>query len=122
MAPLNELQFQFHRNSRDLLFENTHSLEARTPEGKQAGEILWKHGTGEVANVYTHPDFRGNGLATHLWDSARAHSAENKLVMPQHSSNQLNAGKKWAAAEQARPNRPEFSPGQKALFPRWEAL
>jgi GNAT superfamily N-acetyltransferase len=103
--------------------EGTHEIRAHAWSGKTdrsretpAGVMRWHPATGEVVSVGTHKQFRGQGVATAMWQRAHEESAQRGLTAPAHSETQTPAGKGWAP--HADEHTPLAGPGQIEMFPR----
>ena len=66
-----------------------HNLTASI-DGQEAGHIWWWC-DGEMEVVYVHPDMRRRGIATELWDRARAITPDLR-----HSSSMTADGRAWS--------------------------
>lgn len=92
-----------HRNLSGVQFRHfagdtsvQHSLSATNSEGMHLGDIKWNGKTGRVNMVYVHPDYRGLGVGTSLWERANNLSKMHGTPMLQHSSDRTIAGDAWA--------------------------
>jgi GNAT superfamily N-acetyltransferase len=92
-----------HRNLSEVQFKHypgdnrgkDHILTATNPEGERVGDIKWHGRTGRVNMVYVHPNYRGLGVATTLWDKATHLSEIGHAPTPKHSDDRTLAGEEW---------------------------
>lgn len=91
-------QLQFNHFSSD----GFHTINATHPDAGFAGRIHWAApdvddswmvDPGEVKNIFVDKKFRGNGLASDLWNRAKAVDPGIKHAV----GGQTEAGKGWAA-------------------------
>jgi GNAT superfamily N-acetyltransferase len=67
-------------------------------QGKRVGFLKWYAGHGEITDLEVLPEHRRKGVATQLWNQARAHSFANGLIPPEHSSARTSQGSAWASS------------------------
>ena len=92
-----------HRNLSGVQFQHypgdtrgkDHALTATNSEGERVGNIKWHGRTGRVNMVYVHPNYRGLGVATTLWDKATQLSKVGNAPKPKHSDDRTLAGDAW---------------------------
>lgn len=102
---LSEVQFRYTAPSRRGFFAY-HQIDAVAPDaanknsksgkGQVVGTIQWHPRSGDVNWVRTHPDYRGLGVATTLWEKAKKLSADTGIKEPQHSRHRTEEGEAWA--------------------------
>jgi GNAT superfamily N-acetyltransferase len=77
-------------------------------QGTPIGFLKWDAGHGEVTDLEVRDSHRRKGVATEMWNQAKAHSAANGLISPQHSSARTRQGSAWAnSLGKDRPRSPE---------------
>jgi len=76
----------------------TGKIVSRGGKGEVVGTIQWHPRTGDVNWVRTHPNYRGLGVATTLWEKAHKLAADTGIKAPQHSKHRTEQGDKWAGA------------------------
>lgn len=97
-----------------------HKVEALIPNEKghleSAGYLQWHRNHGMVSMVSTPDEYRGQGIATALWEKAHEISGQRGLTPPRHSDVKSPAGIGWSRSVDQRelPNTP--GRGQEALF------
>ena len=74
----------------------TGRIVSRGGKGEVVGTIQWHPRTGDVNWVRTHPNYRGLGVATTLWEKANKLSADTGIKAPQHSKHRTEQGEAWA--------------------------
>lgn len=75
----------------------TPAVEARH-NGKPVGYLAWDYDRYPApTRIYTHPDYRRQGIGTALWDFARQHEPDL-----QHSEHLTDLGELWVQHEQSR--------------------
>lgn len=99
--------YTFHKSGDD---HGGHAIHVQHHDAGEVGYLLWsgKHAVsgeapgeegyapGEIQGVSVHPQHRGKGLSTALWDYAKAHTALYGSQEPVHSKDRSTAGNHWA--------------------------
>jgi hypothetical protein len=111
---VNGIQFSFHKgNPKSPIGEETrHKVTAKQGD-LPVGELEWfSRGNNAVSNVYVREDFRRQGVATRMWDTAHeAASSTRGVKPPKHSKDRTNAGDAWAKSVGGRvPSRSKWEP------------
>ncbi len=86
---LQRLQFQTHYDAAKNHWQDSAHFAGR-PDF-EVGHIHWDADTGEIKHIHTQKEFRGNGIANHMY----AHAKQLDLKV-RHSANRTPDGDKWA--------------------------
>lgn len=73
------------------------TVTARHPKtGETVGTLDWHPEHGVVGFVQVHPEYRGRGIATAMWNRSKEEAAARGLPHPRHSDSQSEQGRRWA--------------------------
>ena len=76
--------------------EINHTITAYTDRGNNAGSMEWSKSSGQIEDLFVHPEARRQGIASHMWDLAHQVSKEAGTPVPHHSSERTPDGNSWA--------------------------